>query len=288
MIEHEVLDRLEAEVTSALDGGSVDGLDILGYGEISTVLQADGMDGPVAAKRLPEMSHAQFSAYAETLSDYLDDLRERGVRPVASAVYAVGEDPLIPYCVQPLQPLLLVDEFRTADTATIQRRVDQLVDIITGAVDDWVGLDGQVSNWAVDGDDLLYIDVTTPLMRDVSGAERLDAGLFIASLPWALRGAVDRFLLDEILSHYYDPRAVLLDLAGNLHKERLAGVIPPLLDAVNRVVSPPITGAEAAKYYRSDALMWGLLQRLRRADRVWQQRVRHRCYPFLLPGRIER
>jgi hypothetical protein len=288
MIELEVLDRLEADVVAALEGGSTDDLDILGYGEISTVLRADGTDGPVAVKRLPQMTPLQFSAYAGTLSDYLDDLRERGVQTVASEVYAVGEDPLIPYCVQPLQPLLLVDELRTADTETIERRAGQLVDTVTGAVDEWVGLDGQVSNWAIDGDDLLYIDVTTPLMRDVSRAERLDTGLFIASLPWALRGAVDRLLLDEILSHYYDARAVLLDLAGNLHKERLPGVIPPLLEAANRVVSPPITEREAAKYYRSDARMWSLLQGLRRADSAWQRRVRHRPYPFLLPGRIER
>jgi uncharacterized protein DUF6206 len=288
MIERDVLDRLESNVVKALDGGSTDDLDILGYGEISTVLRVEGTDGPVAAKRLPAMTSAQFTAYSETLSEYLDDLHKRGVQPVASTVYAVGEDPLIPYCVQPLQPLLLVDELRTADTETTGHRIDQLVDAITGSVDDWVGLDGQVSNWAVDGDDLLYIDVTTPLLRDVSGAERLDVGLFIASLPWSLRGTVNRFLLDEILSHYYDPRAVLLDLAGNLHKERLTEIIPPFLDAANRAVSPAITEAEAAKYYRADAWMWEFLLRIRKADRAWQQKVRRRRYPFLLPGRIER
>ena len=45
---------------------------------------------------------------------------------------------------------------------------------------------------------------------------------------------------------------------------------------------------EARAYYRSDARMWEVLLRLRRADRWWQAQVRHRPYPFLLPGRIER
>lgn len=271
-----------------LDGDPAEDLDIIGYGEISTVLRVEGTDGPVAAKRLPMMSRTQFTTYDKTLADYLDDLRARGVRPVDSVVRAVGDDPVAPYCIQPLQPLLLVDELHSADGVTIDRRVNQLVDAIVGVVDDWVGLDGQVSNWAVDGDHLTYIDVTTPLLRDASGSERLDVGLFIASLPWALRGAVDRFLLTEILSHYYDPRAVLLDLAGNLHKERLTAIIPRFLEAANRVVSPMITEGEAAKYYRSDAWMWEFLLRIRKADRAWQQRVRRRRYPFLLPGRIER
>ena len=39
---------------------------------------------------------------------------------------------------------------------------------------------------------------------------------------------------------------------------------------------------------RADARMWALLQRLRRADRWWQRRVRRRQYPFLLPGEVQR
>lgn len=283
-----MLERLEADAEASLSGNTGIALDVLGYGEISTVLRAEGLDGPVAAKRLPAMTGEQLSEYKEILARYLDDLRARGVRPVDSEVFSVGPDPFTPYCVQPLQPLLLVDELRTADTGTIDRRVQQLVEIVVGAVDGWLGLDGQISNWAVDGDDLLYVDVTTPLLRDAAGKDQLDTDLFIASLPWALRGSVRRFLLDEILSHYYDPRAVLLDMAGNLHKERLSEVMEPLLKATNQVVSTPITTDEAMKYYRTDARMWELLQRLRQADRWWQKTARHRVYPFLLPGEIER
>jgi hypothetical protein len=288
VIDPDVLAQLESDVTAHLSGDYSVHLDVLGYGEISTVLRAEGLNGPVAAKRLPRMTRSQLSAYSEILSRYLYDLQARGVRPVDSAVFSVGSDPFRPYCVQPLQPLLLVDELRTADSETIDRRVQQLVGIVVGAVDGWLGLDGQISNWAVDGDELLYIDVTTPLVRDTAGKDELDTDLFIASLPWALRGSVRRFLLDEILSHYYDPRAVLLDMAGNLTKERLPQVIEPLLRATNRVVSPPITTDQAMKYYRTDARMWELLQRLRQADRWWQKTARHRMYPFLLPGEIDR
>jgi hypothetical protein len=45
---------------------------------------------------------------------------------------------------------------------------------------------------------------------------------------------------------------------------------------------------EVARDYASDARQWELLLRLRRADRWWQQRVRRREYPFLLPGPITR
>jgi len=288
MITPGVLEQLEDEVATALDGDPTVHLDVLGYGEISTVLRVEGIDGPMAVKRLPVMTSDQLTAYTATLASYLEALEVRGVHPLESTMSGVGTNPVVPYCVQPLQDSLLVDELREADDATIQRWAGYLAAMIAAAVDDRVGLDGQISNWAISEDDLVYLDVTTPLIRDVTGDEQLDAGIFIASLPWALRCMVRRFLLGEILSHYYDPRAVLLDMIGNLHKERLTHTIPAFLDAANRVTEPPITPREARRYYRSDALMWEVLQRLRRADRWWQQHVRRRRYPFLLPGAIQR
>ncbi|MCJ7780499.1 MAG: DUF6206 family protein, partial [Acidimicrobiia bacterium] len=118
--------------------------------------------------------------------------------------------------------------------------------------------------------------------------EMLDTDLFLASLPALLRPVVRRLLLHEILSHYYEARAALVDLIGNLKKERLDVAIPPFLKAANRVVDPPITKKEIDRYYRNDALMWEVLQRLRRTDRWWQRTLRRRGYPFLLPGKVDR
>jgi hypothetical protein len=103
-----------------------------------------------------------------------------------------------------------------------------------------------------------------------------------------MRSVVRRFLLGTILDKYYDARSVALDFMGNLHKEALTRLIDPLLVVANENVSPAITKEEVAKYYRSDAMLWEILQRLRHVDRLWQRRVRRRQYPFLLPGKIER
>jgi len=114
------------------------------------------------------------------------------------------------------------------------------------------------------------------------------AGSALASLPWALRGVVRRFMLSGILATYYDARSVLLDAAANLHKERLLPLLPRFLGEINARVSPSIDEDEVTRYYRNDARTWTLLQRLRRLDRGWQLHVRRRSYPFLLPGRIAR
>lgn len=284
------LDDLERRVGEALITDDRSGIDVLGYGEISTVL-ATTIDGrPSACKRLPPFPHGAIDRYRTACTAYLVALGERGIRTAPSTIEIAETrgDPVV-YCIQPIEDRLLTDHLRGAgpdETIAIARR---LVSLIAGAIDDRLGLDAQISNWALDTDDgFVYIDVTTPLIRDEAGDEMLDTDLFVASLPAFLRPVVRRFLLPEILGHYYDARAALLDLIGNLKKERLDAAVPAFLEQANLAVDTPISEKEVARYYRSDAAMWEVLQRLRRADRWWQRTIRRRGYPFLLPGKVDR
>jgi len=132
------------------------------------------------------------------------------------------------------------------------------------------------------------LDVTTPLLRDEAGRHRLDTALFLASLPWALRRLTERFLVDSLIDAYFSVRTVIVDLLGNLIKERHRAWIPLGIARANLRVEQAITVEEVERYYRQNALMWEALLRLRRIDRAWQIKVRRRPYPFLLPGKIER
>ena len=163
-----------------------------------------------------------------------------------------------------------------------------IVDATLAVVDERVGLDAQLSNWAVCDGRLTYFDVTTPMLRADDGSSELDTEVFLASLPWLLRGGVRRFVLPGILNRYHERRTVILDLAANLTKERLESWIPTVLEAAGDRLEPPLTVDEVRRDYRSDARTWKLLQAVRRADRSWQRRIRRRPYPFLLPDRIER
>jgi hypothetical protein len=151
-----------------------------------------------------------------------------------------------------------------------------------------IGLDAQASNWMDLDGELVYLDVTTPLLRDARRRERLDVRLFFTSLPWILRDAVRVSQTRAIFDKYYEPRGAVLDFLGNLHKERLSGLIPGFLAQSEGRFDAPVTADEVAGYYREDARMWELIQRLRRADRFWHRRIRRRTYPFLLPPDVDR
>jgi hypothetical protein len=286
----EALVDLERKVADALVTDDRSGIDVLGYGEISTVLRLTVDEQSYACKRLPPFPAAAIDRYRAACTAYLVALGERGIRTASSTIEIVATQhgPVV-YCVQPIEDRLLVDHLRDADPDEVIALAARLVAAISEVTDERLGIDAQISNWALDtDDDFVYLDVTTPLIRDKAGEEMLDTDLFLASLPALLRPVVRRLLLHEILSHYYEARAALVDLIGNLKKERLEVAIPPFLKAANRVVDPPITKKEIDHYYRNDALMWEVLQRLRRTDRWWQRTLRKRSYPFLLPGKVDR
>jgi len=293
LIDTGELEALEREVARAFAGGDHAHLHVLGYGEISSVLAWETAAGPVAVKRLPPFPDLErYRAYAAAVTDYLVALAARGIPPVTTELASLERDGggAIAYIVQPildpaaLGPTLLGG----AGEADAARLFEQILDRILGFVDPAHGLDGQLSNWAVVDGALCYLDVSTPMLRDPDGRDRLDPRVFMASLPWALRPLVSRFMLRGILDKYFDPRGVVLDFLGNLHKERLEHLLPGFLAIAAARVTPEITATETERYYRGDARTWALLQRLRRLDRGWQRHVRRRPYPFLLPGKIER
>jgi len=291
LVSDDELAALEAEVVRAFATGDAGGLRVLGYGEISSVIAWPTAGGEVATKRLPPFRSAeQLASYRACLDDYLVALAAAGIDPVATELRSLPDGAgLVAYLVQPILPgdALGPARLAAATEAEAVALFDQVLDAIVAFVADGRGLDGQLSNW-VFGERLAYLDVSTPLLRDSDGHERLDQKLFMASLPWAVRPVVRRFLLQDILDKYYQPRGVVLDLLGNLYKERLDPLIPALLPRANARLDQPIEPREIERYYRGDARSWALLQRLRKVDRAWQRHVRRRPYPFLLPGPITR
>jgi len=287
------IEALDRAVENALRSADTSGLEIIGAGEITLVVGWRAADGsPYACKRLPVFDdERRYDSYRRCFDTYLEALAARGTRIVDSRLEPVRrpDGRVIAYCTQPvLDARTLAPILRDADDEAGSRLLEAIVDQVGVTVDERLGVDAQLSNWAQDDGDLLYLDVTTPLMRDEHGEEQLDTDVFLAALPWALRGVVRRFVLGDILEGYYEPRGVLLDLAGNLHKERLVRWIPALLQTANERFDLDLTAEEIARYYRRDALIWEALLRLRRVDRVWQQKVRGRTYPYLIPEGLTR
>lgn len=293
MLALQDLAALDAAVTRAFSTGDASGLEVLGYGEISAVVAWASDGRSWACKRLPPFpGRADADRYSALFEEYLATLQVRGVKVVPSTLQRLERDDgkVVIYCVQPLLPAaqLAVRVLERSNAAEARALFETVLGRIVAVVSPQVGIDGQLSNWWVTGDEVAMLDVTTPLLKDAAGRNRLDMELFLAAVPAPVRPLFRRYVVPSVVDKYHDPRGVTLDLVANLIKEGLESHIGPFLEIANRRLSQPIEAAEVRRYYAGDARVWTAWQALRRADRFVRLRLLGQPYPFLLPGRIER
>lgn len=288
------LEVLEEHVHCAVTSGDESSLTIIGYGEITTVLLLETSDGAFAVKRLPVMkSRGAAEHVASTITEYTDALSAKGVHvvPNEARILERDSDSFIVYCVQTALPdaEIATNWFKAHAPEECLREFARIVDTLEACVGPDVAPDGQLSNWALADDELLYLDVSTPFMRDSDGKSVLDWRYYMGPIPAPLR----RYYLREVpkvLDKYFTLRGQLLDFLGNLRKEELDHLTPEFTTYINERFNfeAPITQDEIKRYYAEDAKMYALVERLRKADRWFQNNILRRTYPYLLPPNVAR
>jgi hypothetical protein len=293
---------------------------ILGYGEISTVFEID-VEGlrDLAFKRMcifETLEEAQD--YASIYLEYNRRLEKDiglNLPPYGNVLLVCDNGRPIFYIIQ--QRLLPESIGNQALHRLSPQQVTTLVLlIIRELLKVWqynrahdgfqVGIDGQISNWAIDGFDLdfpalsettklLYLDTSTPLYHQ-NGVEQLNPELFLRSAPPYLVWILRMLFVKDVMTRYYDPRKVIVDLIANFYKEQKPELVPELVAAANELIRceaadlgiPEITVKEVRDYYREDEIIWRLYLGMRRFDRFARRKVLHRDYPYILPGKIKR
>lgn len=285
------VEALEHRYRRALEEGGPGDLPVVGHGEISLAFGWPPSEPDLVVRSLPVFADlGRLQAYADLIDEYVTTLRVRGLDVVPTvARWAPAPGGWRGYLVQPALPAQRIGHavLRTDGASAVGLLADVVARVLH-VVDAQVGLDAQVTNWALVDGHPWYLDVGTPMLRDARGRDRLDVAILATSVPWAARPLVIHLLGPGILAAYHDPRRTLLDAAGNLVRERLTAWIPVVLELANPHLDRPLTEAEVHRFYRGNARMYTVLQALRRADRAWSRQVRRRPYPFLLPDPVER
>jgi hypothetical protein len=293
---------------------------VLGYGEISTVLEIQAAPAVgLAYKRMPMFrDEAEAARYEALYREYVDVLQNQiGIQVVPGELVKLRsrQGKLIVYMAQgKLPPESIGHRAIRQLAASDVRRLVQAALHETKKVFDFnrahareleVGFDGQISNWAIVGFEatapglpdeirLAYLDTSTPLMQK-SGREQLDAELFLRSAPFFLVWLLRLLYLEEVLTRYYDLRRVVLDLIANFYKEQRADLIPALIEMVNESFAAetqdgrfkPLSAQEVASYYQQDAQLWSVYLAARKVDRFLRRLIGNE-YPYILPEKIVR
>lgn len=294
-ISSESLDAVEAKIQRALVTGDISELTILGYGEITTVVLAETPEGAFACKRLPVFRQRDAALSCKASIDaYVAALNEAGLAVVENDTRLIERDDgtFCVYSVQPaLDPATLgPNYFQNLSDEEGEAAFRRILDLLKEVVSPRLAPDGQLSNWVFDGDRILYLDVSSPFMRDEHGNNLLDWRHLLSAMPAPVRPIILRWVLPGILDNYHSLRGQIVDFLGNLRKEKLDRFTPRFLSVANEYLGldPPITDQEIRDYYKSDAQTYAAVAGIRQADRWFQRNVLRRTYPFLLPPPVER
>ena len=293
---------------------------VLGYGEISTVFEfkAARMEG-LAFKRMSIFqTQAELEKYYSAYGDYNELLEKEIGISLPGHGHAIVQNPSglpIFYIIQVKLPSYSIGN--NAIHLLTREGVTILVDrVLIELLKLWsfnrrqtkyqVSIDGQISNWVIDGFDpdnpqlaedisLSYLDTSTPLYL-LDGVEQFDPELIIRTTPRLLAVIIRKFFLADVMTRYYDPRQVVIDILANFYKEQRADLIPELVISANNFLDnggkelgvEPINNKEISDYYREDAMIWSFLSFARRFDRFLYRKILRREYPYILPGKVKR
>jgi hypothetical protein len=303
--DERILARFEQELDPKHPEASAVPARILGYGEISTIFEIEGVAG-AACKRLPVFSSRdQAAAYEAIYRDYCARLHEAGLDlpEDGTAILELEGRPVVLYILQIRFPPERFGHRLIHSLSDVEDR--RLIELIVGKIAAvWtfnekrkpeleLALDGQVSNWVWPdsaSSDLLYVDTSTPLLRK-DGVEQLDPELFLKSAPSFLRWVIRLLFLKDVMNRYYVPRLVYTDLAANFFKEGREDLVPAALEVINSALPAgisPLTFREIEKYYKGDKTIWKVFQAFRRFDRWLKTSLLGKRYEFILPGKIKR
>ena len=317
-INRQLLQKFEDTIdTVHPDCGKIP-INILGYGEISLVFELINTDQPIAYKRLPIFdTENQVNRHIQAYKMYHQILQRLGLNvPAHDAVWIRSKErKIVLYCAQEKireesVGHKIIHSLNDKDLHTliqlIMREMYKIWAFNQQGKSLKVGLDGQISNWAVINynpqdphisreDKLTYLDTSTPMFRWHS-IEAMEPILFLKSAPFFLRWLLKALFLEEVVDRYYDWRLVTIDLVANFFKEQRPELIPGILKVINDFFLKeatdfdikPLTFEEVKKYYDEDKKIWVIFQNTRRLDRYIQTKLFRKQYDFYLPGKIER
>lgn len=320
-INFELLKKLEKELNPATPEKCTVPTKVLGYGEISTVIEiGTGKDKNLAYKRMPMFKNEEESErYLKLYKEYLEILSAKiGLDLVPSDIAMLPDENkgiVTGYIAQEKLPAesighkaihVLSFENIQIFIVAVLKELKKVFDFNHKNKDKLeLGIDGQISNWAIKDFNpqnpdleknlqLLYFDTSTPLIQK-DGKERLNPELFLRSAPSFLVWIIRWLFLEDVVTRYYDFRKVVIDLIANFYKEQREDLIPKLLEIVNNFFEDeivnglfkPITEKEIKSYYREDALIWRIYLAFRKVDRFFHK-LFGKYYPYILPGKIKR
>ncbi len=281
------LHEVEATIATAIRGGGINSLRLLGHGEISIVLAWPQAEPTVALKRVPPFRNAtEARRYVDACHGFFDTLRAADVPiwPTELLTLVRADGKAVVYHRQPIADTTQLGSnvLRTAAPGDSHPMLDAIADAASRVCAPAVGFDVQVANWLWDGTTATQIDFTSPFTLTPDGKDiTYDSHAFLQEYPLLLRPYLKRELT-RLIQRYTTAEGALADMVSNMLKEGLDEWVDPAIATINQRLGTNLRRETAQQMLDEDRKFMPMVLRLKKSQRWWLHRTGRR-YEALLP-----
>lgn len=272
---------LETRVQRSLSTRDMGDLEIVGFGEFSVAI---GL-GDHIAKRMPTFSATEFDAYKTTVDSYIEYLRGAGVpvTPTTAAPVLRPDGRVVGYLVQPRRSKQSVGgPLLRAETPVVDHPLlTQIGQHVIAACSATMGIDAQVTNWALIDRKAELLDVGTPIWVESGKKTKMDMAPFLQMIPAPTRWIVGKAMTD-LMTRFLDPAAVLVDAVAGLIREGLDDWVDVAAATWSDQLGAPVTVHAARANLKEDLRILPALKMAQRAQRRFVE-LRGGRYDFFIP-----
>lgn len=286
-ITDDELIALEEAVRAAQATRSLDGLTVLGFGEVSIAIGWPAERPRFVAKRLiPVADATDLDGPLDAIDAFVERVRASGGRVLPHATRRVQRDDgrHVGYVVQPVVAREELAEMvlESEPPAAFHPLLVAVRDFVVGCADDDLVLDAQIPNFAWRDGEVWLLDITSPARFDAG--DRLDypnQPLANQLVPAVLRPALGKASAD-ILRLYRGQQGALTQVVVFLHRIGAESWVEPAIATFNEVLDEPIELDEVRDRWARNVKDFPRIKKLLLAQRAWQERVRRRPYEYLI------
>lgn len=286
-VDGATLQAAEAAIGRAIERRDASDLTVLGFGEIAVAIGWPTASPSIVLKRTVvyrDRSHCE--QHMEAVADYVTRLGQRGAAVIPTTVHVVERDDgrFVGYAAQPVVPTSLLAEtvLESDEPRADHPLLTAVRDYAVQQVRPELSVDMQIPNFAWDGERLVLLDITTPIV--FTADDELDLELrpeIFALLPAPLR----RLALGEAMRilHIYrsvpDTLSFVISLLYRIDQQRWA---PAAAENFESELTEPVDLAAAEAEHRRLVKVLPFLARSSMVQRWWTTKVRRRPYDFFI------
>lgn len=286
--DDQILD-VERAILHAFDERSTSALTILGLGELGLAVGWPTAQPLAVFKRQAPGPIEQLDADMSRMRDFHRALVDAGARVIPTDIRTITnpDGKKIPYLIQ---PVIAPDDLAENILAIADPRPDHPVlvslrNTVMGIVRDdhrgGLSIDAQVTNFAWDGEAVVSLDTTPPLIWEPSSGPMYEVGNYLTAVPRVLHGVATKMTM-KAGDDYRTARGVLEMTAVYLLRIDLDHWVDAAISCFNETLDQPLDRTAVEAQFRRMMKDLPMIKRLARTQRFWATNVRRQRYEFFI------